>query len=215
MSLPGRERTRSGRSWRPALNWATSGWKDISGSEIPSPEAECRRGKEAETDMPASHFEFHVEELSMEAFLAACLPGILSADCTFGIYPYPGKDALLRKIGDRLKGYATWMPAEYRIVVVVDRDGDECEELKSRLEQICESAGLRSRRAAGGPDWQVVTRIAIEELEAWYFGDWPAVCAAYPRVSANIPSRSVYQDPMRSGAAPGGIRTSPAESRIF
>ncbi|MCE2491794.1 MAG: DUF4276 family protein [Alphaproteobacteria bacterium] len=145
--------------------------------------------------MPASHFEFHVEELSMEAFLAACLPGILSADCTFGIYPYPGKDALLRKIGDRLKGYATWMPAEYRIVVVVDRDGDECEELKSRLEQICESAGLRSRRAAGGPDWQVVTRIAIEELEAWYFGDWPAVCAAYPRVSANIPSRSVYQDP--------------------
>ncbi len=87
------------------------------------------------------------------------------------------------------------MPAEYRIVLVVDRDRDECEELKSRLEQICESDGLRSRRAAGGPDWQIVTRIAIEELEAWYFGDWPAVCAACPRVSANVPGRAARQGP--------------------
>ena len=145
--------------------------------------------------MPAFHFEFHVEEVSMEAFLRAWLPGFLPAGCTFGTYPYPGKDALLRRIGDRLRGYAAWMPAEYRIVVVVDRDADNCMELKSTLERFCESAGLRSRRAARGPDWQVVTRIAIEELEAWYFGDWPAVCAAYPRVSANIPGRAAYRDP--------------------
>ena len=145
--------------------------------------------------MPASHFEFHVEEVSVEAFLTACLPSILSADCTFQIHPYQGKDALLRKIGDRLKGYSTWMPAEYRIVVIVDRDRDECEELKSRLEEICESAGLRSRRAAGGPAWQVVTRIAIEELEAWYFGDWEAVRQAYPGVSPKIPNQGPYRDP--------------------
>lgn len=151
--------------------------------------------------MPASHFEFLVEELSMEAFLAAWLPGMLPENCTFGIYPYPGKDALLRKIGDRLKGYAALMPAEYRIVVIVDRDGDECEELKSRLEHVCESAGLRSRRAVGGPEWQVVTRIAIEELEAWYFGDWQAVCAAYPGVSPNIPDQARYRD---SDAIAGG-----------
>ena len=145
--------------------------------------------------MPASHFEFHVEELSMEAFLAACLPGILPEDCTFEIHPYQGKDALLRKLGNRLKGYATWMPAEYRVVVMVDRDRDECEELKSTLEEVCESADLRSRRASGGPDWQVVTRIAIEELEAWYFGDWQAVCAAYPGVSPKIPNQARYRDP--------------------
>ena len=145
--------------------------------------------------MPASHFEFHVEELSMEAFLVACLPSILPADCTFKIHPYQGKDALLRKIGDRLRGYATWMPPEYRIVVIVDRDRDQCEELKARLEEICESAGLQSRRAAGGPDWQVATRIAIEELEAWYFGDWQAVRQAYPRVSPNIPRKAPYRDP--------------------
>ena len=145
--------------------------------------------------MPASHFEFHVEEVSMEAFLAACLPSIRPADCTFQIHPYQGKDALLRKIGDRLKGYSTWMPAEYRIVVIVDRDRDECEELKSRLEEICESAGLRSRRVAGGPDWQVITRIAIEELEAWYFGDWQAVRQAYPGVPPKIPTQARYRDP--------------------
>ena len=145
--------------------------------------------------MPASHFEFHVEEVSMEAFLATWLPSILPEDCTFGIYAYQGKHALLRKIGDRLKGYATWMPAEYRIAVIVDRDGDECEELKSRLERICESAGVRSRRSVSGLDWKVVTRIAIEELEAWYFGDWQAVHQAYPRVSPTVSSQARYRDP--------------------
>ena len=137
--------------------------------------------------MPASRLEFHVEERSMQAFLAAWLPRFLPEGCGFGIFSYQGKDALLRKIGDRLKGYAKWMPTEYRIVVIVDRDEDDCAKLKSTLEQICDAAGLRSRRAAGGPDWQVVTRIAIEELEAWHFGGWTAVCAAYPCVSANIP----------------------------
>ena len=131
----------------------------------------------------------------MEALLAAWLPRFLPAGCTFEIHPYPGKHALLRRIGDRLRGYANWIPPEYRIVVVVDRDADECGELKTRLEDICEGAGLRSRRATGGPDWQVLTRIAIEELEAWYFGDWPAVRAAYPRVSANIPDQADYRDP--------------------
>ena len=145
--------------------------------------------------MSASHLEILVEERSMEAFLVAWLPKFLPEDCTFRIHPHRGKHALLRKIENRLRAYAAWMSAEYRIVVVVDRDGDECEELKSRLERSCESAGLRSRRATGGPDWQVVSRIAIEELEAWYFGDWPAVRAAFPRVAANVPDRAAYRNP--------------------
>ena len=40
-----------------------------------------------------------------------------------------------------------------------------------------------------------MTRIAVEELEAWYFGDWQAVCAAYPRVSPNTPRQARYRDP--------------------
>ena len=87
------------------------------------------------------------------------------------------------------------MPTNYRIVVIVDRDSDDCLELKSRLEDMCVRAGLRSRRVGGGSDWQVATRIAIEELEAWYFGDWYAVQAAYPCVSPNIPNQARYRDP--------------------
>jgi hypothetical protein len=79
-------------------------------------------------------------------------------------------------------------------VVVVDRDDEDCLELKQRLEAAAQRAGLRSRSRAGEP-WQLVNRIAIEELEAWYFGDWPAVRAAYPRLPATVPNQQRYRDP--------------------
>jgi len=40
-----------------------------------------------------------------------------------------------------------------------------------------------------------VNRMAIEELEAWFFGDWEAVRAAYPGVDENVPKKSKYRDP--------------------
>lgn len=145
--------------------------------------------------MPVSHFEFLVEEQSMENFLKAMLPKMLPEDISFRIHPHQGKAALLRNIENRLRGYAKWLPDDYRIVVIVDRDGDNCEELKCKLEKACNSAGLRSRRSAEGSDWQAVTRIVVEELEAWYFGDWSAVQAAYPKVSSNTPRKARYRDP--------------------
>ena len=157
--------------------------------------------------MSASYFEFHVEEPSLEAFLAAWLPRTLPENCIFNIHPYQGKNALLRKIEDRLKGYATCLPDEYRIVVIVDLDGDKCKELKSKLELICKSAGLRSRRIVGGLGWQAVTRIAIEELEAWYFGDWQAVCQAYPT--------PLPRSRRNHGRHMGGLRTSSEKTRCF
>ena len=42
----------------------------------------------------------------MEAFLRGWLPRFLPDCFTFGIYTYPGKNALLRKLPDRLRGYA-------------------------------------------------------------------------------------------------------------
>lgn len=145
--------------------------------------------------MPVHHIEFLVEERSMEAFLSAWLCQVLPEECEFAIHAYQGKHALLRKLGDRLRGYSTWLPNDYRIVLIVDRDNDDCHQLKSRLETICGNAGLRSRQATRDTDWQIVTRIAIEELEAWYFGDWQAVCHAYPNVSPNIPGMARYRDP--------------------
>ena len=145
--------------------------------------------------MGASHIEFLVEERSMEVFLNHLLSRCLPEGCTFQVHAYRGKERLLRKLEDRLKGYALWLPENWRIVVVVDLDKDQCDQLKSKLEEACQQAGLQSRRAAGGPQWQVVTRIAIEELEAWYFGDWQAVCKAFPRVSPTVPTRSGYRNP--------------------
>ena len=41
----------------------------------------------------------------------------------------------------------------------------------------------------------MANRIAVEELEAWFFGDWTAVQTAYPRVSASQVSKQGFLDP--------------------
>ncbi len=102
---------------------------------------------------------------------------------------------MLRNLKDRLSAYAKWMPDNYRIMVVVDRDNDNCVELKTKLEDMAIASNLVTRSNAAHGPWQVVNRIAIEELEAWYFGDWDAVRKAYPRVSRNIPNRARYRNP--------------------
>jgi len=37
--------------------------------------------------------------------------------------------------------------------------------------------------------------LTIEELEAWYFGDWDAIKRIYPRVSENVPQKGAFRDP--------------------
>jgi hypothetical protein len=145
--------------------------------------------------MPAAHLVLLVEEPSMEAFLRALLPRLLPQDRTFEVHPFQGKSDLVGKLEARLRGYAAWIPADWRIVVVVDRDDEDCDVLKRQLEAIARRAGLRTRTLAGSGPWQLVNRIAIEELEAWYFGDWAAVCSAYPRASSNVPSRQGFREP--------------------
>lgn len=131
----------------------------------------------------------------MEAFLRALVPRLLSASCTFEVHPFQGKADLLGKLHDRLRGYAQWLPDDWRIVVVVDRDDEDCHALKMQLEKTALAAGLRTRSNTGLKPWQVVNRIAIEELEAWYFGDWEAVRCAYPRVSPTVPAQGAHRDP--------------------
>jgi hypothetical protein len=151
--------------------------------------------------MPAAHLELLVEESSMEAFLRSLLPRLLPQDRTFEVHPFQGKNDLLGKLEPRLRGYAAWLPVDWRIVVVVDGDDEDCRVLKRQLESIARRAGLLTRTRAGNPRWQLVNRIAIEELEAWYFGDWAAVRSAYPRASANVPRRQGFRD---SDAIAGG-----------
>ncbi len=145
--------------------------------------------------MSGHHFELLIEEPSMEAFLDRILPRMLPEGSTAAIRTFNGKPDLFRKIGSRLRGYRKWLPEHYRIVVLVDRDEDDCKVLKCALERAAVEAGLITRKEAGGGSWQVANRIVIEELEAWYFGDWTAVRSAYPRVWDNTPRRAKFRDP--------------------
>lgn len=144
--------------------------------------------------MTVEHVEVLVEEPSMEATLRLLLPRMLGAT-SFGVYVHQCKDDLLTRLPERLRGYAKWLPQSWRIVVVIDRDDDDCAVLKETLERKAIETGLVTRTQAGNRTYQVVNRLAIEELEAWYFGDWKAVKSAYPRVPVTIPRQSKYRDP--------------------
>ncbi|MCO5120388.1 MAG: DUF4276 family protein [Burkholderiaceae bacterium] len=131
----------------------------------------------------------------MEAFLRGLLPRLLPVDRTFEVHPFQGKSDLLDKLEARLRGYVRWLPADWRLFVVVDRDDEDCRALKRRLEAAALRAGLVTRSRVGPGPWQLVNRIAIEELESWYFGDWDAVKTEYPRVSIHVPQRQGLRDP--------------------
>ncbi len=120
---------------------------------------------------------------------------MIPGSCSFNIHPFRGKPDLLRKLPGRLRGYQRWIRPSYRIVVLVDRDDQDCHVLKADLEAAAGMASLLTRSQAGVGQWQIANRIVIEELEAWYFGDWVAVRRAYPRVPPNIPRRVSYRDP--------------------
>lgn len=137
-----------------------------------------------------------VEEQSAKEALQNILPKILKINTTFDIHAYRGKTDLLSKLPSRLQGYKAWLPEDHLIVILVDRDREDCLNLKNNLEKIATEAGLITKSSAGiDKPFQVLNRIAIEELEAWFFGDIPAITTAYPRVSLNLATQAKYRDP--------------------
>lgn len=123
------------------------------------------------TSATTRHLRFLVEELSMREFLNGLLPRYLPEGVTFDVIAFSGKHDLKKKLPKRLNGLKRSLLPGYRLFVVVDRDSDDCRELKNELEDMAMMAGLTTRTSAGSK-WQVVNRIVVEELEAWYFGDW-------------------------------------------
>lgn len=142
------------------------------------------------------HLEILVEEPSAEATLNYLVPRIVP-DVSFDVHPYSGKPDLLAKLPQRLQGYSKWLPDDWRIVVLVDEDREDCLTLKQQLEGAANKAGLvmRSSAASKQKPIQLANRIAIEELEAWFFGDVPAIVQAYPKVSPNLGKKAKYRDP--------------------
>lgn len=142
------------------------------------------------------YIEFLLEEPSAEAALRNLLPEILGERVGFGLHAYQGKLDLLKKLPSRMRGYRAWIPDDYFIVVLVDADRQDCHALKASLERTALDAGLATKSAVlPRLPFQVLNRLAIEELEAWFFGNVAALRAAYPRVSSHLAHRETYRDP--------------------
>ncbi|MCX7854672.1 MAG: DUF4276 family protein [Anaerolineae bacterium] len=138
--------------------------------------------------------EFLLEEESMGAFLEGFLPRFFPAT-TYALHPLGGKKKMFQEAPRRLKGYASWLPENWCIVVLVDQNSQDCHDLKAQLEGFARTAGLFTLTNPQGKQAQVINRIVIHHLEAWYFGDWDAVCQAYPRAPRDIPRKARYRNP--------------------
>jgi hypothetical protein len=142
------------------------------------------------------HIEFLVEDFSTQEALNNILPKILDANISYKIHSFQGKTDLISKLPLRLRGYKNWIADDYRIVILLDRDEENCLLLKQKLEKIATSVGLVTKSSAGSnQSFQILIRLAIEELEAWFFGDVQAITQAYSKVSPNISSQAKYRDP--------------------
>lgn len=109
---------------------------------------------------------------------------------------FRGKSDLLCQLPSRLKGYKQWIPNDYKIIVLVDRDSEDCLTLKQKLENVALTTGFITKSSASvNQNFQVINRIVIEEIESWFFGDINAIYCAYPRVSKNISNQSSYRNP--------------------
>ncbi len=143
------------------------------------------------------HLEFLVEDRSGEILLQALLPKILGAHGephTWRLHAYKGvgrlpkglgkggdpeKRILLDQLPRLLKGYGK-TPGTDAVVVVLDVDRRDCRDFLKELKQI--AAGLN-------PSPKTLFRLAIEEMEAWYFGDQHAVFTAYPKAKRDVLGR--------------------------
>ena len=87
------------------------------------------------------HFAILVEEPSAEVALQVLVPKI-APEATFQIHPHQGKPALLGRLVHKLRGYAAYMKPDWRIVVLVDRDREDCVDLKKKLAAAAVKAGI-------------------------------------------------------------------------
>lgn len=144
--------------------------------------------------MSVERLEFLVEEPSMEALLRELLPQWLGP-IDFEVYPFQGKQDLLKNLPKRLRAYSKFLPDTTRLIVLIDRDDSDCKVLKQTLEAAAAQAGLISRSSRIEETYQLANRIVIKEIESWYFGDWQAVKTAYPKVDPNLTGKAGFREP--------------------
>ncbi|MEO3945778.1 DUF4276 family protein [Gorillibacterium sp. CAU 1737] len=140
------------------------------------------------------HLEILVEEPSMKSALDVIIPKIIGDGHDFDIHVFRGKQDLMSKLDQRLRAYAKIRTPEwdFRIVVLVDEDRQDCSDLKQTMVAKAELSGVGDI---------TLNRIVVEELEAWFFGDIPALRAVYPKVPETIGEQIRFRNPDQ---IPGG-----------
>jgi hypothetical protein len=138
------------------------------------------------------HFEILVEDQSGKKMLDILVPKIIGDDHTFNVHPYKGigrvpknltvhsdagKRILLEQLPRLVRGYGKTFasyPANYpaAVILICDLDDKCLKALRQELFGILNACESR-------PESRFC--IAIEEGEAWFLGDIPAVKSAYPR----------------------------------
>lgn len=133
-----------------------------------------------------------LEEESAQIVLRRLAPGILAgADVEVRVLLLPGikssRSKAREKLEARLRSYAGMIKDGHNIgvMILIDRDQDDCKKLKQELESVSKRVGLNTKTSPRGDRFHVVNRIAVEELEAWYFGDPAALKAAYPQLGTD------------------------------
>lgn len=142
------------------------------------------------------HFEILVEDQSGKKALNILVPKIVGNEHTFIVHPYKGigripknmrdsedarKRILLDNLPKLLKGYGKTQVGRQNfpeaVILVCDLD-DKC--LKTFREE------LNKILNACHPKPEARFCFAIEEGEAWFLGDLPALRAAYPKSKAAV-----------------------------
>ncbi|MBS0364051.1 MAG: hypothetical protein JSR98_21975 [Proteobacteria bacterium] len=143
------------------------------------------------------HAEILIEDSSGAALLEFLLPkifGEFSDPHTWRIHAYrgigripknlsgqadPSKRILLDQLPRILRGYGK-SPGIDVVIVVADTDTRSCADFLSELQTVADACN---------PKPNVLFRLAIEEIEAWYFGDRAAVISAYPKAKIDALNR--------------------------
>ncbi|WP_373526466.1 DUF4276 family protein [Nostoc sp.] len=134
------------------------------------------------------HIEFLVEEPSTEVALNFLVPKIIGDIHTFKIHNFQNKDRLLKRLPERMKSYVNSVRDDWRIVIIVDQDRDNCQELKNKL---CNASSIVTKQKGN----IVLHRIAVEELESWFLGDVQAIRVEYERIPVSLSQKAKFRNP--------------------
>lgn len=143
------------------------------------------------------HIEVLVEDSSGAKTVETLMPALIGPEGqphTWRIHPYkgigriprdlatrtdPAKRALLDQLPRILAGYGK-TPGVDAVIVVLDSDTRDCRTFLEELNRIL---------AGCTPAPNVLFRLAIEEMEAWFLGDRNALLKAYPRAKRDVLGR--------------------------